>query len=227
MTEQALDMAREAEAAVLAAAALLGELRDGHRRLEARAAHVEAELCRTNDELARKVGELERMTRSLEAVLAAIPTGVVVFDAAGRVERINHAAAAMLGADERDLLGHAAPAALGELPADGRRAEVACADGKRRVLARRHSEVRLEGGARIGAVESLDDQTDLARAEERMRRLDRAAALGTMVGGVAHEVRNPLHAIAGFSELLQREAAPGSKVARHAERIRADRKSVV
>lgn len=216
-----VDMAREAEAAVRAAAVLLAELRDGHRRLEARAAHVEAELCRTNDELARKVDELERTQRSLEAVLAAIPTGVVVFDAAGRVARANEVAAAILGTTAAELVGGAVPPSLCAAPADGTRVEVTRPDGTRRVVARRRSEVRLDDGARVATVESLDDQTDLARAEERMRRLDRAAALGTMVGGVAHEVRNPLHAISGFSELLLREAAPGTKTARHAERIRA------
>ena len=56
---------------------------------------------------------------------------------------------------------------------------------------------------------------------EASERLTRAAALGTMVGGVAHEVRNPLHAIAGFAELLEREATPGSRPAKHAARIRA------
>ncbi|MEZ6014506.1 MAG: ATP-binding protein [Planctomycetota bacterium] len=216
----------DAEAAILAASALLMELRDGHARLEARAAHVEAELCRTNDELASKVDELERVTRNLEAVLRAIPTGVVVYDAAGAITRVNPAAAKILGVAPEALVGRDLEAlgpesGLAGGTAEGRPVEVTCGDGRPRVLARCYSTVSSSDGSLIGAVEALDDQTELAHAEDRMRRLSRAAALGTMVGGVAHEVRNPLHAISGFADLLLREVDSESRAARHAKRIRA------
>jgi len=213
---QALD----AEAAMRAALVLLGDLRTGHQRLEARAIHVEAELCRANDELARKVTELERMTRSLEAVLAAIPTGVIVRDDTGRVSHVNQAAAAILGVHGADVVPEPALRALDTICVDGARAELTGVDGRCRVVVRRTSRVVLTDGAVVGAVDSLDDQTELAAAEVRMRRLTRAAALGTMVGGVAHEVRNPLHAISGFAELLQRAVPAESRAARHAARIR-------
>jgi signal transduction histidine kinase len=225
-TEEA--QALDAEAAVHAALALLGDLRAGHQRLEARAIHVEAELCRANDELGRandelasKVTELERVTRSLEAVLAAIPTGVIVRDEAGRVSHVNQAAAAILGVHGTNVVPGPALRALHSACVDGARAELIGADGRSRIVVRRTSDVVLADGAVVGAVDALDDQTELAAAEDRMRRLTRAAALGTMVGGVAHEVRNPLHAISGFAELLQRELPDDSRAARHAARIRA------
>jgi signal transduction histidine kinase len=216
----------DADAAIRAAASLLAELRDGHRRLEARAEHVEAELSRTNTELAHKVTELEHVKGRLEALLAAIPTGVIVYDSAGRIERVNAAAAAIVGRSPDHLVGRtAAPALVGAVPATtavlGRRVATLCDDGRTRALVHRHSSVVGPEGDLMGAVEVLDDQTELAEAEDRMRRLDRAAALGTMVGGVAHEVRNPLHAIAGFADLLRREVPKDSRAAKHAERIRA------
>jgi len=47
--------------------------------------------------------------------------------------------------------------------------------------------------------------TQLARVrelEERLRRADRLAALGTMAAGIAHDIRNPLTSILIFSQLM-------------------------
>ena len=163
----------DADQAVHAALSLLSELREGHRRLEQRAQHVEAELCRANDALASKVAELERLTRSLEAVLGAIPTGVVVRDAAGRVTHVNQSAAEILGIAGSEMLGAPIPDCLAAVTANGQRAVLRALDGRTRTVVRRESTVTLTDGTTIGAVESLDDQTELADAEERMRRLTR------------------------------------------------------
>ena len=82
--------------------------------------------------------ELDRVKRHLEAVLTAIPTGVVVYDAAGRVIRANDAATEILGTD-RDLADAAAMAAVAGDVTDGSPTEVTCGDGAVRVLARRRS----------------------------------------------------------------------------------------
>ena len=116
---------------------VLEQLQDSHRLLEARALHMEAELCRTNGELEAKVEELDRVKRHLEAVLTAIPTGVVVYDAAGRVIRANDAATEILGTERTDLADAAAMAAVAGDVTDGSPTEVTCGDGAVRVLARR------------------------------------------------------------------------------------------
>ncbi len=60
---------------------------------------------------------------------------------------------------------------------------------------------------------------ELAKVTERMHQQQKMAALGTMAGGIAHEIRNPLNAVQGFASLLLRELAPESKLARWADRI--------
>lgn len=195
-------------------------LQSSHRRLEEKARHVEAELCRTNDELAHKVGELDHVTKHLEAVLTAIPAGVVVYDPEGRIVRANDASLRILGVQRTDLLGAGAVAGLAGPFADGAPVEIPCGDGVVRVLARRYSPLMTEAGQPAGAVEVIEDQSELVRAHERLHRLDKTAALGTMAGGIAHEIRNPLHAIQGFAELLLREAEGDSRATRHAVRIK-------
>jgi len=48
----------------------------------------------------------------------------------------------------------------------------------------------------------LHEATDSIEREIRIRRIERLASVGTLIGGVAHELNNPLHAIRSFAELM-------------------------
>lgn len=220
-TRPALSLSPEmsVEDAIASFTAVLEDLQVSHARLEQRAAHVEAELCAANTELAAKVEELDEVKCHLESVVTSIPTGVVVYDAAGRVQAANQAALEILGASEDAILGATEWDGLSGQDASGEPVEVLCADGETRVLAHRYSPV-TRGEVVSGAVEVIENQSDLVRAQERMHRLDKTAALGTMAGGIAHEIRNPLHAIQGFAELLVRESAGETRATHLATRVR-------
>src|SRR3954468_2142903 len=56
-------------------------------------------------------------------------------------------------------------------------------------------------------VVTVQDMTELKRAEERLLRAQRLEAVGRLAGGVAHEVNNMMTIILGFSDLLAR--SPG------------------
>ncbi|HYC32331.1 MAG TPA: histidine kinase dimerization/phospho-acceptor domain-containing protein, partial [Gemmatimonadales bacterium] len=49
-----------------------------------------------------------------------------------------------------------------------------------------------------------------ARAEEQERRRQRIEAIGSLAGGVAHEVNNMLAVMLGFSDMARRQLPPGS-----------------
>jgi two-component system cell cycle sensor histidine kinase/response regulator CckA len=55
-------------------------------------------------------------------------------------------------------------------------------------------------------VVTVQDLSDLKRAEERLRRAQRMEAVGRLAGGVAHEVNNMMTIILGFSDLLSQRA---------------------
>lgn len=57
----------------------------------------------------------------------------------------------------------------------------------------------------IGAIMVLNDLSSVKDLEEKVRRTDRLASLGTMAAGMAHEIRNPLASIKTFIQLLPRK----------------------
>ena len=67
------------------------------------------------------------------------------------------------------------------------------------VLLRR---VELEGGRPGFLFGMVQDATGQIEKERQLRRAERLAGVGTLIGGVAHELNNPLQAILGFSQLL-------------------------
>jgi len=209
----------EIERAMEAFSTISGDLVNGFQALAARAEHVEEELQRANLELERKVCELDAVRSHLEAILASLPTGVIVRDANGMITRTNEAARAILGATDQELIGTAGPASLANHPESCQAATFDTPDGERKTIASRTSSIHSTDAQARGFVEILDDQTELTQMQERLHQLDKMAALGTVAGGIAHEIRNPMNAIKGFANLLAKEVAAGSKHAHWAKLI--------
>jgi signal transduction histidine kinase len=192
----------EIEGAMASFSAISKSLVESYEALAERAERVEHELCRTNRELEEKVRELDHVRGKLEAVLDSLPTGVVVRDASGRVVRANGAALSILATSEAELVGCTEHAVLEAAAAAGGPMDATRRDGSRLVLAARRSRVRLADGSQDGWVEILDDRTETTALQERLHAADKMAALGSLVGGIAHEIRNPLNAVKGFAALL-------------------------
>ncbi|MEK7336147.1 MAG: ATP-binding protein, partial [Nitrospirota bacterium] len=86
------------------------------------------------------------------------------------------------------------------------RFEVECtrADGNRLVLGMTLSPLQ-ESGKTTGMVGVFKDLTQIRDLEEEMRRKDWLASLGEMSAGMAHEIRNPLGALAGAMQMLRKD----------------------
>jgi PAS domain S-box-containing protein len=166
----------------------------------------------------------EQVKGLMRNILESIPTGVLTLDAHGAVTSLN-------GAGER-LLGLRAPAIGGRLVGDvlqempeltdwilaalaGDRLlterDFALASSGRQVKVRASAaDLRSESGQTHGLVVLLRDITEMGKLEAQLRRSDKLAALGTLSAGVAHEVKNPLHALGLNLHLLQAELAAGA-----------------
>ncbi len=75
------------------------------------------------------------------------------------------------------------------------------------------SVLRNEEGEIIAAIECIRNNTERKKLEEHLKRVEKMESLGTLAGGVAHDLNNILGVLIGYSELLI-ESLPGDSFTR-------------
>lgn len=83
-------------------------------------------------------------------------------------------------------------------------------DSKSKPLSLSVTPLTKETGSWDGAVIQIRDLSDIKKLEELVRRSEKLAAVGELAAGIAHEIRNPLSSIRGFTQYLGRGFDPGS-----------------
>ncbi|MBN8749263.1 Sensor protein ZraS [Xylophilus ampelinus] len=153
-----------------------------------------------------------------ELVIETLGEGVLVVDVDGRVHAVNPAADMILG---HGLAGMTLPFALDSYPAWRPLAQLAAQTFKRRNGKSAELPIAQSRGAarevriRTRLTPAMDQRSegfcvmflqDLRELEARIR-TEKLAAMGRMSAAVAHEIRNPLAAIAQASALLAEDLA--------------------
>lgn len=166
-------------------------------------------------------GESTRARSLTDAVLEGVGDAVLVTDPQSVIQMVNPAACALFGRRGSDLVGRRCDdtpcAQVRQVVEDsGVRELVLHLDERPPVpVLASVSPVRDEEGNLFGTAVLLRDLSEVKKLEREARRTESLAAFGRLAAAVAHEVRNPLNAIALGVQRLEREYPPAAREEEH------------
>jgi two-component system, sensor histidine kinase FlrB len=194
-----------------------GTLQEAYRMLMSRVERLDLELAASNEALRVNLKDNEEIKAHLTAILESLTTGVIVAGAGGVIIRCNQAAESLLGVTREQMLGHLLKQFLDEKHLTTGCYPIVSPTGA--LLAILRTVLRDATGRPAGDLILLQDISDVRRLEERVQRRDRLAAMGEMVGRIAHEIRNPLGSIELFASMLRKDLAHDPARRQYAEHI--------
>ncbi|MEE9171432.1 MAG: ATP-binding protein [candidate division NC10 bacterium] len=157
--------------------------------------------------------ELHRSERLTDSIITHLASGLMVADPGGAITLINPQGALALRCHADELIGHKLtdlfPSAGQLLEVRGesrhRELELTLRDESTIPLGFSNSYLTDIRGNREGVIVVFRDLSEIKQLQAELRRKDRLAAIGQVVAGVAHEIRNPLFGITSVAQILKRE----------------------
>ncbi|HXK24665.1 MAG TPA: ATP-binding protein [Myxococcota bacterium] len=181
------------------------------------ATRLVAELERAGAALSQRTSDLVQLQTLHQRIVESLMSGLLTTDPAGRITSFNLEAERITGASRSEARGRDLDAVLPGLRALIGAAGPSGSDLRSRMRMRyvdrrgveRHLGVgayalRGDEGERGGLVVIFQDLTQVVQMERDLRRSERLAAVGELSASIAHEIRNPLAAISGSVQILQK-----------------------
>ena len=150
-----------------------------------------------------------------ENILQSVPSGVISFDEEMRITKLNLAAERILELERETIAGKHQSEVLKKPITDYlsrkeliERGEIAyiTPSGRRIWLGLAITPLKDGTGTTIGQLLVFTDLTHLKAIESQMALRDKLSSLGEISAGIAHELRNPMAVIAGYTKLLSKKA---------------------
>ncbi|MFZ5865372.1 MAG: two-component system sensor histidine kinase NtrB [Thermodesulfobacteriota bacterium] len=164
----------------------------------------------TRTALSLRERDYEKLSDLHLNIVRSIPSGIITTDENDKITYVNRSGAALLATPLDRLLHRPLSEIFSVTREDGLTSTssrkpyftVKDIDGERRDIHLTVSDLMDVDGTRSGRLVVFQDVTELRKMEERVRQSERQAALVRVAAGMAHEIRNPLAALRGATELL-------------------------
>jgi PAS domain S-box-containing protein len=185
------------------------------------------------EEIVGMVDELAGYSIQNESIFENIGSALIVVDATGKVTKVNRKAEHILEAKSSDLVGRdcrhiSANQELATLLLQTLRSaravanheiELESSNGHRYSLQVTTSLLQNKKGHTIGAVEVINDVTEIRELQEKLRLNEHLASIGELSAKLGHEVGNSLGGIKLFTDNLLEELPPGDHRREYGEEI--------
>jgi two-component system sensor histidine kinase PilS (NtrC family) len=179
----------------------------GYMTIAHLAAYLVAKLRKADVQLQEKSGALEELQALHENIVRSMSGGVITTDLGGNIRVVNPAGERLLGRSPHGIIGTPIAALFPDpLPVAGEaRREVKYPSplGGEKIFGMAACALTIYGRDVVGRVYTFTDLTEIRRLEREVMVRDRMAAVGRLASGIAHEIRNPLAAIAGSAQMLR------------------------
>ena len=157
--------------------------------------------------------EITKITEHNRSILHHLSSGVITMGPDRKIETINPRAREILGLEEQEIEGGPIEKLGGELAGIMIDRQTSSHGALNREV---HLEVANRGRVPLGVTCTamgggevppsvlmvIDDRSVEKKLEEKVRRSDRLASVGSLAAGMAHEMKNPLVSIKTFTQLL-------------------------
>ena len=150
-----------------------------------------------------------------ENILQSVPSGVMSFDEELRITKVNLTAEKVFEVKSEMILGKYHTDVLNSPITDLlkekkviQRGEISytTSSGRKIWLGLNLSPLKNKEGKIIGQILVFTDITQIKALEAQMELRSRLSSLGEISAGIAHELRNPMGVIAGYTKLLSKKA---------------------
>jgi len=179
----------------------------------------------------RAENELRESEQRLKVILDQLPAGVLIIDEATKtIKDVNPAAQKIIGKPWEEIVGSrchrfvcpveegACPITDAGMDVDKSERMLIQAGGEEIPILKTVCRITLDGRSHL--LESFIDLSDKEKLEARLQRAQKMEALGTLAGGVAHDLNNILSGITSYPELLLYRLPQESPLRRPLETIK-------